>query len=592
MKRIALLLVGMCAVVVHAQEKYDVVIVGGTPGGIMAAVSAARLGKTAVILERTAHIGGLPANGLGATDITTRNATTGLFLEFVQRVKKHYTVQYGAGSPQARDCSDGYHFEPSVAEKVLHEMIREQKKITVKTMRQFDALAGNVVMQNSVIAAVKVSDRLSGKTEVYTGRVFIDGTYEGDLAAAAGVPYRIGREGKNETNEPGAGVTYKYWEGAEIMPFTTGMSDNAIQAYNYRLNLTNIAANRLAFNKPPVYSREEFLSLAGDVKKAVHQGAPGKLPGMRTGIDVVVNNVVLPNGKVDANNQHMGLLSTDLPEENWAWPAADWNWRDRYAARLKSYTLGLLYFASHDASLPDSFRNACLQWGFSADEYPDNDHFPRQVYVREGRRIEGVYLFTAHDALPLPSKERPRIHVSSITASHYTLDSHAAHKREDGKPALEGFLSYDTKPYTVPYEVMLPKTVSNLLCPVPVSATHIGFSTLRMEPCWMALGQAAGVAAFYMMDKKTTSQQVPISMLQATLLEQGATLIYFKDLRVSDPDYKKVQALALQGYFPGFEAAMDKAADAATIQEWSALRGIPLQAEAGKTTKRQLLSQL
>lgn len=176
--------------------KFDLVIVGGTPGGIMAAIAAARGGHSAVILDRNRHLGGLPANGLGATDIHTRGATGGLFLEFVARVRKHYADTYGPESKQVKDCSDGYHFEPSVAEEVFERMIAEHKaKIALRRRRQFDALPENVVRIDGAIRRIMVTNRDTQLPEAYAGKVFIDATYEGDLAAAAGVPFRIGREG-------------------------------------------------------------------------------------------------------------------------------------------------------------------------------------------------------------------------------------------------------------------------------------------------------------------------------------------------------------------------------------------------------------
>lgn len=193
----------LCAMNLWAVD-YDIVVVGGTPGGIMSAVAAAREGKSVVLLERTNHVGGLPANGLGATDIATREATTGLFREFTQRVKKYYISRYGEDSEQVKYCSDGFHFEPQVAEIVFSDMLDEHSgKIDVLTMRQFDAEPQNIVMDNEEIQSIRVQNRETGNREQYAGRIFVDATYEGDLGAAAGVPFRIGRESKSEFNEPG-----------------------------------------------------------------------------------------------------------------------------------------------------------------------------------------------------------------------------------------------------------------------------------------------------------------------------------------------------------------------------------------------------
>jgi len=513
----------------EAPRTFDVVIVGGTPGGIMAAVAAARMGNTAVILERTNHVGGLPANGLGATDIGTRGATGGLFLEFVTRVKKHYADTYGPDSQQVKDCSDGYHFEPSVAEKVFEQVLAEQPRITVLKQRQFDAKKESVTLDGTKLRAIRINNRDTGSAEEYAGKCFIDATYEGDLAAAAGAPFTTRREGKAEHNEPLAGRVYKKWgtSPTELGEGSTEEGDDTIQAYNYRLCLTTDPNNRVAVAKPATYDRDEYASLIDDVKQDRWTTKSGKPSGeMATGgIGRIVNMVRLPNNKTDANNQHASFISTDLPEENYAWPMADWAWRDRFAARLRDYTLGLIYFVQNDPELPRDFRARCGEWGLAKDEYADNDHFPRQVYVREGRRILGEHLFTADDALPATPGGRPPLHPDSITASHYSLDSHAHHKREPGRVHLDGFFSHPTRPYTVPYGVIVPKGVDNLLTPVPVSGTHVGFSTLRMEPCWMALGEAAGTAASLAIRNNSIPRAVKVEQLQSDLLRQHAILI-------------------------------------------------------------------
>ncbi|MBE9602884.1 FAD-dependent oxidoreductase [Pedobacter sp. MC2016-24] len=592
-----------------AFSQYNLVIVGGNPGGIMSAISAAKLGKTSVILERTGHIGGLPANGLGATDIATRGATTGLFTEFTGRIKKYYIKKYGENAEQVKMCSDGYHFEPSVAELIFEEMLAEHSdKIKVYKMRQFDAEEKNVSMQNNKITKIKVTNRLTKQTEEYQGDIFIDGTYEGDLAAAAKVPFRTGREGKDEFAEDGAGRTYKYWDGP-VAEGTTYQADNAVQAYNYRLCLTDDASNRLTVTKPRKYDRDEFKSLVNDVwdgrhtgvemlrvsaemmaanRKNIAKGDTTGIPGDKWGIAKITNRVFLPNHKTDANNQHLALISTDLPEENWPWPTSGWDWRDQFAERLKSYTLGLIYFAQNDPKLPVNFKKAAGKWGLAKDEYQDNENFPRQVYVREGRRMEGAYFFTAQDAIALTPGARPPLHVSSITASHYALDSHAVRKRESGKIHLDGFISYLSDVYTVPFGVMLPKDVDNLLFPVPVSGSHIGFSTLRMEPCWMAIGQAAGIAASLAIDEKLKLKNVDLNMLQDKLIDQKATLIYYKDIRPDDQDFKMVQYMGLRGYLPDWEARLPEAMDVQTAKLWQAISGIEIKAEPNLTRGQKL----
>ena len=593
-----------------SNQSYDLVIVGGTPGGLMAAIAAARENKTSLILERTSHIGGLPANGLGATDIETRGATTGLFGEFVSRVKDYYTGKYGEESQQVKDCSDGYHFESSVAEIIFLEMLNEQgAKITVLYNRQFDSDPANLDKSGSAITAVRVLNRENGQTEQYSGKVFIDATYEGDLGAASGIPFRVGREGRSEFDEVCAGKIYRQW-GAQSTVLekrmingywdvdsegTTYQADNAVQSYNYRLCLTTDKNNLRPIERPSKYDRDEYTSLIDDVwtgrhggvrmrvitpemmdenRERLKKGEQTTIPDDPWGIRKITNMVTLPNSKTDANNQHMALISTDLPEENWPWPTAGWEWRDTYAQRLKEYILGLVWFAQNDKELPKQFREACKEWGLSTTEYVDNNNFPRQVYVREGRRFEGLYFFTVADALPVALGQRPPIHKNSITASHYALDSHAVLKREEGRAHLDGFFSHRSEPYTVPFGVITSEKVDNLLFPVPVSGSHVGFSTLRMEPCWMAMGQAAGIVSAQMADRNVAAKNINITAVQEQLIKNKATLIYFKDITPASPDFEMAQLMGLQGYLPEWNAALDETLSVETKRQWQLKSGV------------------
>lgn len=611
----------------HSQNEeagtYDIVVIGGTPAGIMAAIAAEREGKEVLLLERTDHIGGLPANGLGATDLATRGATGGLFMEFINRIYDHYITTYGEGSQQAEDSQGGYLFEPSVAEKVFEEMLAGHPNITVLRMRQFDAEPRFVEMKDDRIRQITILNRQTNSREIYRGRVFVDATYEGDLAAAAGVPYHVGREGAGEYDEQLAGRIYKYWTGPKGEG-STGLGDNAVQAYNYRLPLTQREEIKVPVQKPKSYNRDEYVSLIGDIltgrhtgaammefteedwaenRKRVEQGKPPIIPGgydHLNGIGRLTNQVTVPNGKTDSNNQHLAFISTNLPEENWPWPTSGWDWRDRFADRLKNYILGLIWFAQNDPELPDWFKENTRQWGLSKDEYEDNNHFPRQVYVRQGRRIEGLHFFTAHDALPVDEGARPPIYGSSITASHYALDSHSARKREPGRIHLEGFLSsWDgestgTQPYTVPYGVIVPVNVENLLVPVAVSGTHIGFSTLRMEPCWMAMGEAAGVASVLSMNDEVPVQSVSIPRLQRNLLENGARLIHYRDIEPSHEHIKALHYFGVRGFIPEWEADIDRPVTREEAELWIEMAHIleHVNYTAGTTTRGELLQQL
>lgn len=340
-------------------------------------------------------------------------------------------------------------------------------------------------------------------------------------------------------------MVYKYWKGDEAEG-TTHEGDDRIQAYNYRLSLTNDPEIVYKIPKPNKYNRTEYVSLIDDIITGCHTGyqaeglCPGTVgdpdvqpnfPGSPVGIDRLSSMSQIPNQKWDGNNQHLGFISTDLPEENQGYPTASWAWRDRFAERLRSYILGLFYFAQNDPEVPEWFRNKTAAWGLAKDEYTDNNYFPRQVYVREGRRMHGEFIFTSNDATPAADGERPPVHSDSITSSHYALDSHGVRKREEGRAHLDGFVSYPTQPYTVPYRVIVPVKaagIKNVLAPVPVSGSHIGFSTIRMEPCWMALGQAAGTAVALLLEEggEPAVHDLDVATLQNQLFEQDAVLVY------------------------------------------------------------------
>jgi hypothetical protein len=570
-----------------AAERSDVLILGATPGGIAAAIAAARLGHRVLVLERSSHIGGLPANGLGITDIQTREATGGVFKEFIQRIKVHYVSTYGNDSQQVADCSDGYRFEPHIAEAAIESMVAETPGIEVLRRRQFDADAANVTIRSNRLREACVINLETGTTESYGADVFVDATYEGDLAAAAGAPYRVGREGRDEYGEPCAGRVYWSWDSGELLEGSTGEADRAVQAYNYRFCLTKDPALRVPIIRPKDYRRDDYVSIKRDVADGRLQHGIYRYPRA-----ACAKPVPIPNGKFDTNDHPKALISTDLPEENWSYPEADWAWRDRFAQRLREYELGLIWFCQHDSSLPEGFRKDALEWGLAGDEYVDNNFFPRQLYVREGRRIMGEYLFTALDCIPPldvpkaldilagrdePSEnERPPHHADSITAAHYPLDSHACRKREPGRTQLDGYFALGriTRPYQVPYRVIIPKRVEGLLTPVPCSATHLGFGTLRMEPCWMALGQAAGVAAHLAASNDTVPRGVSVEKLQSILIEQRAVLTFLRDVPADHPSFAALQWAALKGLFPGYDAEPGRRVERGEAIRWTSELGI------------------
>ncbi|MCS7253455.1 MAG: FAD-dependent oxidoreductase [Armatimonadota bacterium] len=538
---------------------YDCVVVGATPAGIAAAITLARRGWSVALVERTKHIGGMMTSGLSATDRRYRQASGGLFAEFVSHVEKFYREAYGAGSLQHRQCQGGYLFEPKVAEQVFWLMLSMPPiQPDIYLMQGL----GGLLKDGNRVTEILLDDRVRGLRWRMRAQVFIDATYEGDLAALSGAAYRVGREGRFEFNEEFAGEVF--WDSlTRQVTFGRPDGDRKVQAYNYRLTLTRRPDNRRPLTAPPDYNPQLYAEIATRVKDKVIWHPME-----------VVSLVKLPQLKFDANNTPGPFPSTDFIGMNYDYPEADWEKREEIAAAHRNYILGLLYFLQTDERLPDWFRAAASHWGLAADEFEDNDNFPPQLYVREARRIIGDYIFTERDARPQSPGKRAPTHEDSIAVAEYPIDSHACTPREPFTPYIhEGFfyLPNITAPSHIPYRVMLPKEkgedgqikdgLEGLLVCVAVSATHIGFGTLRLEPVWMALGQAAGTAAGMALVYGST-RKVPIDKLQRSLLEQGQVISFFFDMPPKwGIEFAAAQFFAVRGFFETYEARLKEALD-------------------------------
>ena len=531
----------------YEKVRTDVLVVGATPCGISAAVAAARHGERVILADAGDFMGGMMTNGLGVTDIGPRHTIKGIFKEFVDESYSHYLEKYGPDSEQVRQSSDGYYFEPHVAELIFNRMVKAEKNISLR----YHYRPESVLVQRGKLDAVYFTDTKRDRRVEIRAAVFVDATYEGDVAAMSGAAYRVGRESREEFGEPFAGVLYMDHYSRMILPGSTGRPDKRVQAYNFRLTLTANPENRVMPKKPAAYDRDEYVTILRSIKE-------GRI---RT-VQDILNIVFIANGKSDTNNMPRSLISTDLPEENYTYPEASYQERERIIQRHKDYTLGLLWFLQNDAEMPEALRAECAQYGFARDEYPDtDDHFPRQLYVREARKILGNYNFTARDAMLGPGIERTPIHWDSIACGGYAMDSHATRKREEGHDVMEGFyyMGGMTQPYQIPYGVMIPQQINGLLVPGAASATHIGFGTLRMEPVWMALGQAAGTAAHVARQLFVEPRDVPINRVQTILLNDGAVITTFNEMKLAkavttDDQLKALQFWGTRGFFTSYDA--------------------------------------
>ncbi|MCY3957369.1 MAG: FAD-dependent oxidoreductase [Chloroflexi bacterium] len=611
----------------------DVAVIGGTPAGVAAAIAAARAGLDVVLVEASRHLGGLMTSGLGATDIRPNESVGGIFRRFVGMVREHYASTYGEDSEQVRDCNGGYRFEPSVAERLLEALVGDQKRLEVwrgwrlaweggasipedgrwlvETEPGADVTRIDETPERRVsavtLAAVDERGAATGERVRLEARVFVDATYEGDVALGAGAAYRIGREGREELGESHAGVVYQEFHDRLTYPGSTGAADRRIQAYNYRLCLTDDPANRREVERPADYDRSVFARLVDDVRS-------GRMPGFwgPRGGTAVLNFVPMPNRKSDANNHHYCFTSSDWAEANFDYPEAGPERRLEIAGAHRAYTEGLVWFCQNDEELPAKFRDAAQAWGLAADEFQDNGGFPRQMYVREGCRILGGYLFSAGDALLDSSGGRSPTHWDSVASGGYQIDSHATRQREDlglaaapdrnvpdgRRMALEGFIGLheETVPYQIPFRVMVPEGIDGLLVPVAVSASHLGYGTIRMEPVWMALGEAAGTAATLALERGTRVRDVPRGALQRELLAGGHVITYFEDVAPSGFSGYEQQAAGLweaaqfwgaRGFFSHYAARLNDPLTAGDAERWAwlARRAVdpwrPLEVDAG-----------
>ncbi len=503
------------------EEKHvDVAVYGGTAGGVVAAVAAARDGKTVLLIEPGKHVGGMVSGGLGATDVGNPGAIGGYSREFFDRVQAYYTKKYGPKSQQVKDCAGGFRFEPHVAERIFHEMLREAKAPIL-----FEQRLAQVTMGGAVIQSITLKSGLR-----VSARMYIDASYGGDLMAKAKVSYTVGREAAKEFNESIAGVQ-KYspahqWpvkvspfvegEGKKLLPLIQsasagepGSGDRKVQAYNFRLCMTRDPQERVPFPKPANYDPARYELLARYLAKR---------PDVKVG--QLMNPVKVPNGKTDTNNN--GPFSTDHIGANWDYPDADDAARARIRQDHVDYQQGFLFFLANDPRVPAALHKEMNAWGLAKGEFEDTRHWPHQLYVREARRMRGAYVMTQADIMD------QRVKDDAVGLGSYTTDSHHVQRviGDDGFVQNEGDFQVRVQPYAIAYRSLVPKANEcvNLLVPVCMSATHVAYGTIRMEPVYMILGQASGVAASLAIDDKTNVQRVAIDKLQTKLKAQQAIL--------------------------------------------------------------------
>lgn len=484
--------------------EYDICIYGGTSSGVIAAYSAATQGRSVILIEPGKHLGGMSSGGLGETDIGNKTAITGIARDFYRRIGRYYHEP------------EKWTFEPHVAEEIFNEYIRSSGVTVVTGYRITNAEKAGTVVSGIRLEPVEAQ----GEERTITARVFIDCSYEGDLMARAGVSYAVGRESNDRYNETYNGVQLRdkhqfpdgvdpyrikgdpdsglLWGISEEKLLPAGSGDKKVQAYNFRLCMTDSAENRLPVKRPDDYdsSRYELLARLIDVSgdhDLWHYLSLGRMP----------------NRKTDINNN--GAFSTDMINMSWEYPEASYAVRQKIFDEHVAYTKGLLYFLGHDPRVPDEMRNEMLRWGYPKDEFTDNDHFTWQLYIREARRMIGEYVMTQHNCTGAVTADDP------VGMAAYTMDSHNCERlvvsgmvKNEGDVQVGGF-----PPYHISYRSIVPKKeeCTNLIVPVCLSATHIAYGSIRMEPVFMVLGQSAGEAAVMAVENQTAVQEISVDEL-------------------------------------------------------------------------------
>lgn len=541
----AAVMVGLSHSAMSGQElsHVDVLVFGGTPAGIAAALGAAADGCSVMLVEPTHRIGGLVTSGLSHSDFHSRESLSGAFLDFARRVEAHYSDTYGPDSQQVTDCFGGTFGEPKVNLLVFEQMLSEYPGITILQNHQLVAVHvsgsedGSVAPRRS-IRSVTINDQ-QNKRQTVLCRIAIDASYEGDLMAMAGVAWRVGREGRDEYREP----------------LAPEVADEQLQAYNFRFIMTKDPGNRITPTAPAGYRREDFLG----VLDALNSGEIHQIFDYPSHCIFKAQTPPLPNKKYDINDVSRNAVRLSLPGMNTEWPNGSMEQRQTIFSEHLRDQAGLLYFLQNDDTVPEKFRKQSQEWGWCRDEFEETRHLPPQLYVREARRMIGMHVYIQQDSEHAVNDARAILHMDSIAMADYGNNCHGTHHegpRFGGRHTGEFY--NPVPPYQIPYAVLVPRDVANLLVPVATSSSHIGFCALRLEPVWMSLGQAAGHAAAQAIDREISVQQVAVRQLQHRLQTAGSATIYLSDLLPGHPDFVAVQWWGTQGGLHGLVAKPDK----------------------------------
>lgn len=570
---------------------FDLLVFGESASGIAAAVQAARRGLRTLLVTAHEQLGGVLAS-LGAIETHYDGVRSVILEELRERILEHYRTVYGVDSVQYHHCigSDRADamltFEPTVVLRVFREMVEAEATLEV-LHRQVPI---GVERRGRLIRAVRFASLDGGGETLVRAETYVDASYVGDLAATAGASYRLGRESRQEHDEPHAGVLFTRWiDGAfpldavegrlklhakrttmGILAGSSGEGDREVQDYSYRLCLSR-ADGSLRPERPPGYRRDDYAAIALAPEETL--GRPYALHHRfltRTLADMVAEDHIfhghrLPNDKRSWN-------ATNFTGAGKGYAEGSLETRREIESRHLDHALGILYFLQNDEAVPADIRNQARAWGLAADEFVDNGHVPYHLYVREARRFVGRFTFTEHDALLESRSQRTPCHGDSIAITDFPLDSLSCTTDRRPGTTCDGqfFLQEQTRPAQVPYRVMVPVSLDNLLVSVCVSATHVAWGTLRQTPTLVQLGEVAACAAACASRSGRTVSELDTDQLQRDLVRSGHMISFFNDFDMATgaPWVAAVQYLGTKGFFPTYDAHPDRPLGEDGVHRW------------------------
>lgn len=548
-------------------KTFDVIVVGATTSGVLCAVRAAREGCSVLLVQHNHVLGGMMSNGLMQWDALYGGHRAPLFTELLTNIEKHYRDTYGENSREHQTvrCTHQHYpiswAEPHVAEREFNRLVAGQQRLSV-LLRHYPCA---VEREGKLLRSVALREYGGDKQVRVRATTFVDATYEGDLFALAKVPYRAGREAREEYREPHAGKifvnidrgpaprdavegrlnlhAYGSKQGS-VDPQSPFTADRAVQAFNYRFCVTRDPANRILPDKPARYNRAEYLNY--DRKSIATNAGPNRKSHMNSPI---------------------------LPGENHDYPEADWPTREKITQRHLDFALGLMYFLQNDESVPAAKRKGFREWGLPKDEFADHNHVPYEMYVREARRIVGRHVYTERDNSLAPGLARTPVFTDSIAITDWYMDSHSC--TTDSRPGYhyDGklILTEESRPGQIPYRALLPQGVDNLLVPVCLSATHVAWGAVRLEPVWAETGEAAGFAAALARKQRTTPGQLDADALLRTLADRRMLVSFFNDVTANGSQswIPAAQYFGAKGFFHDYNARGDEPLKQATARVWA-----------------------